>query len=174
MRYHKYTTEQIEWLQLNVPGKFFNDITKKFNEVFSENRTEEGINCICRRNEIKNNIYTKFTKNNNPKNKHKNYSVRRRDSNGDQIKINEKWISYSKYIYEQKYGTVPKGYVIYHLDGDTHNNNIDNLVCINNYDTIRLSRYNCTTAEQRKVVLNLLRLKDKVKEKKNKVFNDYC
>lgn len=38
-----------------------------------------------------------------------------------------KWVLYSKYIYEQKHGPVPKGCFVVHVDGDALNDDDDNL-----------------------------------------------
>lgn len=35
-----------------------------------------------------------------------------------------------KKIYEDKHGVIPKGWVLYHLDQDKHNDNIDNLIAM--------------------------------------------
>lgn len=35
-----------------------------------------------------------------------------------------------KKVYEGAYGEVPKGFVLYHLDGDRHNDGSDNLIAI--------------------------------------------
>jgi len=35
-----------------------------------------------------------------------------------------------KYIYEFHNGQIPKGWILYHLDQDKHNDNIDNLIAI--------------------------------------------
>lgn len=43
------------------------------------------------------------------------------------IKINNKWILKHRYIFEQKYGKIPKGYIIHHIDEDNTNNSIENL-----------------------------------------------
>lgn len=35
-----------------------------------------------------------------------------------------------RYVYEQKYGKIPKGYVIFHKDGNKYNDAIENLTAI--------------------------------------------
>ena len=35
-----------------------------------------------------------------------------------------------KKVYEETHGPIPNGWVIYHLDGDHHNDDIDNLIAI--------------------------------------------
>ena len=38
-----------------------------------------------------------------------------------------KWIPYARYLYEQKYGPIPKGQFPVHIDGDSMNDELDNL-----------------------------------------------
>ena len=35
-----------------------------------------------------------------------------------------------KKVYEDAYGEVPKGWILYHLDGDRYNDDLDNLIAI--------------------------------------------
>lgn len=43
-------------------------------------------------------------------------------------------------IYEEHYGKIPKGYVIYHLDGDKNNDDPSNLEAISRAELIRRNR----------------------------------
>lgn len=45
-----------------------------------------------------------------------------------------------KYIYEQVYGELPKGYIIYHIDGNKENDNIDNLEAITRRELLMRNR----------------------------------
>jgi hypothetical protein len=45
-----------------------------------------------------------------------------------------------KVIYEKNFGKVPKGYVVYHLDGDKDNDEPSNLVAISRAELLRLNR----------------------------------
>jgi len=45
--------------------------------------------------------------------------------------IRNRSIAYEyKKIYEKHFGKIPKGYHIHHIDGNSHNNDIKNLVCL--------------------------------------------
>lgn len=44
--------------------------------------------------------------------------------------VSSNWVQKSRFIYEQKYGKIPKGCIIIHLDGNTENFDIKNLYCI--------------------------------------------
>ena len=43
------------------------------------------------------------------------------------IQGRHKWIPYARYLYEQKYGPIPKGHFPVHVDGDSMNDELDNL-----------------------------------------------
>lgn len=43
-------------------------------------------------------------------------------------------------VYEQHFGAIPKGYVIYHLDGDHHNDDPNNLEAISRGELIKRNR----------------------------------
>jgi hypothetical protein len=45
--------------------------------------------------------------------------------------IDGKNVQYSRYVWEQKYGKIPKGLIIHHIDKDKYNNNLDNLLLLN-------------------------------------------
>ena len=46
-------------------------------------------------------------------------------------------------VWEAVNGEVPEGYDIHHIDGDTYNNDCDNLECLSHSDHSSLTRYEC-------------------------------
>lgn len=44
-----------------------------------------------------------------------------------------------RYIYEQRYGKIPNGFVIYHKDGNKDNDNVENLVAISRAELAKLN-----------------------------------
>ena len=50
------------------------------------------------------------------------------------------WKQKQVYIYEQKYGEIPRGYVVIFLDGDKYNFDISNLSCISRRELLILNR----------------------------------
>ena len=42
-------------------------------------------------------------------------------------------------VYESVYGSIPDGYDVHHIDGDTYNNDIDNLECLTHEDHARIT-----------------------------------
>ena len=45
-----------------------------------------------------------------------------------------------KHIYEQHYGKIPKGYIIYHIDGNKDNDDINNLEVITRAELLKRNR----------------------------------
>lgn len=58
------------------------------------------------------------------------------------IKIKEPniWITYWQYVWEQANGSIPKGMVIHHINGNHHDNRLENLICITKKEHINLHR----------------------------------
>ncbi len=54
------------------------------------------------------------------------------------IWINGKSIRYHRFLWEQVNGTIPKGYVLHHIDGDKLNNNLQNLELLKNSEHTKL------------------------------------
>ncbi|MFQ5953305.1 MAG: HNH endonuclease signature motif containing protein [Candidatus Omnitrophota bacterium] len=48
----------------------------------------------------------------------------------DDGQMSRRWIPYARYLWEQKYGPVPAGYLIVHVDGNQMNDVIDNLTIV--------------------------------------------
>lgn len=46
-------------------------------------------------------------------------------------------------VWEAVNGAIPEGYDIHHIDGDTYNNDCDNLECLSHSDHSSLTRYEC-------------------------------
>ena len=44
-----------------------------------------------------------------------------------------------KIVYEKEYGEMPKGFIIYHINGDMHDDRIENLVAIIRQDAINVN-----------------------------------
>ena len=60
-----------------------------------------------------------------------------RDSKTGRLHYNRKRISYCKYLLKTMGINVPKGYVVYHKDGDNSNNAIGNLEVISRAELIK-------------------------------------
>jgi hypothetical protein len=59
-----------------------------------------------------------------------------------EIKIDHgRWISLSRHTWEQVHGPVPKGYVVFRMDGNIDNNNLDNLCLMSRGELAVLNRW---------------------------------
>jgi len=59
-----------------------------------------------------------------------------------EIKVDHgRWISLSRHTWEQVHGQVPKGYVVFRMDGNIDNNNLDNLCLMSRGELAVLNRW---------------------------------
>lgn len=58
------------------------------------------------------------------------------------VKVAEpnKWQLKHRYLYEQKYGKIPKGYNLIFADGDKYNFDLDNLVLVSNAELLIMNK----------------------------------
>jgi len=52
---------------------------------------------------------------------------------------NDKRVKRARYVYEQVYGELPQGHVIYHIDGDKYNDDPTNLIAITRAELVKLN-----------------------------------
>lgn len=117
----KYTPEQIEWLKNNIKGKMYKDIVPEFNKTFNENRTTAGLRNYCKQVlHINTGLKARYT--------HPIGAITI-SQNNKVIKIGKnKWQHYARWVWENHYNEkLSPDEVIIHLDGDTLNDNIENL-----------------------------------------------
>ena len=69
-----------------------------------------------------------------------------------------------KYIYEFHNGQIPKGWILYHLDQDKHNDNIENLIAIPRSVLMKINsgRLNVNYHEIKQEVENYLQLQKSI------------
>ena len=92
------------------------------------------------------------------------------DKNGlVRIKINDKqWVYKARYIYEQYYGKIPKGYKVVFLNGDKTDYDISNLAIARGKDILYAysKELTSTNKEITKLGLSVAQLKNKIIEKR--------
>lgn len=103
-------------------------------------------------------------------------SVRKNHNKGDSrvfIKIAEpnKWVLYNRWLWEQNFGEIPKGYVVTHKDGNHLNCNINNLKIMRKDDFQIISKYCYTKDEYREAVLTMAEIKGSIRRKRNEEHN---
>lgn len=92
------------------------------------------------------------------------------DKNGlVRIKINDKqWVYKQRYIYEQHYGKIPKGYKVVFLNGDKTDYDISNLAIARGKDILYAYSKELTSTDKEitKLGLSVAQLKNKIVEKR--------
>ena len=128
---YEWLPEHDEWLRANIDGYSRKELTDAFNKRFGKHKSEASIKhrCNC-------DLGLKFTDN---RERYLNAKRVDRQAVGTLIhRKNGQWVvkigthqykQAGRYYWEQKYGEIPKGYQVVHLDHDIGNNNISNLYC---------------------------------------------
>lgn len=57
------------------------------------------------------------------------------------ITVNKRRVQYHKYLYQEKYGNIPKGYALHHLCGNRCCCNLDHLILLSNSDHTKLHNW---------------------------------
>lgn len=83
----------------------------------------------------------------------------------------DNYISEARYVYEKYYGEIPKGYWVYHLDGNVSNNSIDNLIALERgiVASLNITGLKSTDKELTKLGIDILKINRKIKERKEEV-----
>ncbi len=115
---------------------------------------------------------TRFKKGNIPAN-HRDVGSERITKDGYiEIKIKEpnKWQLKHRYIYEKKYGKIPKGYNLIFLDGNRKNIDLSNLKLVSKSEDLIMNKNKLFTTD--KNITNTGSLIAKVIDKGNKLKNE--
>ena len=116
---------------------------------------------------------TMFKKGNVPANK-KEIGSERVDKKNNYIIIKvqdeenkEKWVGKHRYIYEQKYGKIPKGYKVIFADRNNRNFDLDNLVLVSNAEELIMNQRKLFSkkGEYTKTGVRIARILNKAKTK---------
>ena len=190
---HKWTDEEKEYLALIVKGSTYKEITKKMNDKFEYNFSEEQVKGMMYRNKLTTGTGGYFKKGSTPWNKglkgymganktsfkkgmiHFNYKQvgeERIDKYGYvQIKVAEPnvWDLKHRVIYREHYGEIPSGYNIIFTNGNKMNFDIDNLIAVSKAEMLILNNNNLRFEDKEltKVGVNIAKVIDKAK-KRNK------
>ena len=190
---HKWTDEEKEYLALIVKGSAYKEITKKMNDKFEYNFSEEQVKGMMYRNKLTTGTGGYFKKGSTPWNKGlKGYMGANKTSfkkgtippnqvpigtesitKGGYIKVKvgepNKWKLKQRYIYEQHYGEIPNNYNIIFADGNIMNFDIDNLIAVSKSEMLILNNNNLRFEDKEltKVGVNIAKVIDKAK-KRNK------
>lgn len=153
-KFHRYTKEQIDYIQSIAPGKTREEIKNMVNKRFNLKVTLGSIRSVMHRNGIKNKMQgynTRFEKGHEPWSKGKkginlggeagwfkkgNLPPSHLPVGSESIKEGRVfiktdepnvWEEKHRWLWEKHYGEIPEGTVIAFKDGDKQNVTIDNL-----------------------------------------------
>jgi hypothetical protein len=86
-------------------------------------------------------------------------------NNYNEIKYkNHKWMAVARYNWEQVHGPVPKEMVVFKIDGDKYNDDIDNLCLVSRKDLAMLNRNHAKlTPELKEVQILINQIKQKIR-----------
>lgn len=146
---HRYTKEEIDFIKDNYKKYYTPDLVNIFNKKFNTNINESSLLHIKCRYNLKSGL-TGFRKGIHKRTLEQIENLMKaryekcgakighicKCGNYNYIKIKDEkfaqdnYMLYDRYLFEKHYGKIPKGYVIYHLDGNCSNNNINNLYAI--------------------------------------------
>ena len=187
---HKWTNEEKEYLASIVKGSTYKEITKKMNDKFEYNFSEEQVKGMMYRNKLTTGTGGYFKKGSTPWNKGlKGYMGANKTSfkkgtippnqvpigtesitKGGYIKVKvgepNKWKLKQRYIYEQHYGEIPNNYNIIFADGNKMNFDIDNLIAVSKSEMLILNNNNLRFEDKEltKVGVNIAKVIDKAKK----------
>lgn len=105
-----------------------------------------------------------YEKGNKPHNELPIGSLRNIDGYNEIKYANHKWMAVSRYNWEQVHGPVPKGMVVFKMDGDRYNDDISNLCLVSRKELASLNRNHAKLPQEFKMIQILInQIKDKTK-----------
>lgn len=148
-----YTREEIDFITQNVSKYYVPQLVKMFNDKFNANMTIYKMKNFKNRYNLKSNL----PKNPLTGNKKRRYNLTRSEwlnkvkhkigyeyisKDGykyikikDTVNATDNYLTKAKFNYIKKFGKIPKGYSLIHLDGNKQNDKIENLALVN-YKTL--------------------------------------
>jgi len=162
----KYTKEMVDFLEKNIKGISYKELTIKFNLHFGVCVTVNTLKGLLYRKGLKNGIDGKFRKGNVPHNKghkgecyqgcektwfkkgnipkqYRHIGSERITKDGYiEIKVKDPntWELKHRAVWEKEYGKIPNNHIIIFLDGDKLNCSIENLMLVSRSELLILNR----------------------------------
>ena len=198
MAKYDYSEQKVNFLKNNVKGITLKELTNRFNKNFNCNMTEQAIRTMERTLGLTNGRNTRFKKGQTSWNKgkkmkqetyeklratmfqkgNKTYNTRkvgdeRIDVDGyTYIKVEapNKWKLKHRVLWEEKYGSIPKGFSLIFADGNKQNFNLDNLILVSRSELFILNQKGLikNNGDLTKVGVNIARVIDRVNKRKEK------
>ncbi len=192
---HKYTDEQIEFLEINCKGIQYKKLARMFNERFKTNLTRNAIAVKCQRLGFKNGVDKTFQKGNKLWNKGMTGYMGPNKTSFKKGNIPESWVpvgsethrtdGYLKikiaepnvwklkhhYVWEKHHGKIPAGHNVIFLDNDRNNVEISNLALIEKKEHLTMNRHklHSCNAEVTKTGIVIAKIKNAIHKKKQEL-----
>ena len=192
---YDYSEEKIKFLKENVKGISLQELTNRFNTEFKSNLSKEVISKMKRKLNLTSGIDTKFKKGQTSWNKgkkmrpetyekckktmfQKGNSVNERPIGDERVDVDgytyikveqpNKWKLKHRVLYEEKYGTIPKGYNLIFADGNKQNLDLDNLILVSNSELFILNQNGLYKRDKEltKTGANIAKLLDMISKRK--------
>lgn len=163
-----YSDDLVLFIENNRMNLYIEELCEKILEIFNKKITPKALRKYFYRHDLdyKKKITPKFSIAPSSKpigtesNPDKNGLIR--------VKISSsRWVYKHRYIYEQHYGKIPKGYCVMFLDGNNTNFDISNLICVKNNHKLYIQSRGLISCDKEttKVGLKVAQLYFKTKEK---------
>lgn len=194
---YDYSEEKVVFLKENVKGISLEELTNIFNNKFKCNLSKEAVGRMKRKLNLTSGIDTKFKKGQTSWNKGRKMSKEQYEKckktmfqkgnlsnakpTGDEridmdgytyIKVEQpnKWKLKHRVLWEEKYGTIPKGYNLIFADGNKQNIELDNLILVSNSELFILNQKQLYKKDKdlTKVGVNIARVINKANKRKEK------
>lgn len=127
-RYVPWSDEEIEYLAEIYPVNSVEDTVKEINKQFKTKRTISAVRSLASELKLKqedwvlgDTLRKKFKAENGTVSVYNGYAY---------IRLESGWYPYQRYLLEQEFGALPKGYQVIFKDGDKSNFALDNLIGI--------------------------------------------
>lgn len=147
-REHKYTDDQIAWLAANVPTMGERELAAAFNERYGANVDSDSLATYVRK-------YTRVMRTKETKRRSQSLALRRfspgnisvQKRGGKAVKVilveengERRWVQYGRYLWEQKHGKLPDGWVVVFLNNDATDCRMENLRAVSPYVMALMAR----------------------------------
>lgn len=152
--------EVAEFIRQNYKNRSNAELTALINKTFNKNLKVSSVKRYKNLENLKSGIDTKF------RTKFKKGTEKVIQSY-NKVKVNSHlWLQKSRVIWEKHNGKIPEGYKVTHLDGNKLNDDLSNLALISDSELGGLRTYGKSpkNAQLRKAQINVVRLKNKIKE----------
>jgi hypothetical protein len=144
--FRHYTSEEIRFVEKNIRGRSYVEMTKLVNECFRLRITLKQMETLLYKHGLRNGIGS-FRPGHVPANKGKTHSARqgnykpvgseRTDGGYIVVKVSDRknryhknWKAKHRMIWEKAHGKIPRGHKVIFADGDRSNFDLDNLVLV--------------------------------------------